>query len=228
MKFSAHTVIAPTLLFPIISASWSSIKSQLTNLTRLNRALPPTDMKMLDQYGCWCYFTTDHGRGKGEPADKVDQQCKILHDGYECAIKDGDDLSQACVPWEVSYNSATGFGMGANDIDNLRTECEDRNAVDSCEARACMVEGYFVVQVMDLFVSGHFADPLKQHSLGFDPMTECHQKGPGTSSEHKCCGIYPLRYPFKTYDGLKNCCGQVTYNVDLMECCDDNVPRFSC
>merc|ERR1711865_1290771 len=115
-------------------------------------------MKLLNQYGCWCYFETDHGRGKGEAVNKVDQLCKTLHDGYECAIKDGYDLSQACVPWEVVYNSATGFGLGSNDIENMRTECEDRNGVDSCEARACMVEGWFVMQIVDLFVSGESVD----------------------------------------------------------------------
>merc|ERR1712150_208361 len=106
-----------------------------------------------------------------------------------------------------------------------RSECNSRNAVDSCEARACMVEGYFVVSIMDLFVSGHFADPMKQHSMGFDHSSICHAKGVGASSEHECCGIYPLRYPFKTYDGLRECCGQVTFNTDIMECCGDGIPR---
>ena len=91
-----------------------------------------------------------------------------------------------------------------------------------------MIEGYFVVKVFDLFVSGYFADPSKQHANGFNPVEECHSKGVGASSEHECCGYYPLRYPYKTYDGMRSCCGQVTYSVDLMECCGNGVPSFSC
>merc|ERR1712187_569229 len=32
----------------------------------------------LNEYGCWCYFYDDHGRGKGTPVDGIDEMCKTL------------------------------------------------------------------------------------------------------------------------------------------------------
>lgn len=54
-------------------------------------------------YGCWCYFYDDVGRGKGTPVDEIDSFCKVLNDGYECAIRDSEDEGISCVPWEVFY-----------------------------------------------------------------------------------------------------------------------------
>ena len=61
----------------------------------------------IDGYGCWCYFQDAHGSGKGAPVNKVDEQCKILHDGYSCILMDDEDAGEDgenCVPWDVKYN----------------------------------------------------------------------------------------------------------------------------
>merc|ERR1712079_465815 len=57
----------------------------------------------MNEYGCWCYFYDDHGRGKGTPVDAIDEMCKTLHEGYECAMRDAEDEGSTCVPWEVDY-----------------------------------------------------------------------------------------------------------------------------
>ena len=59
----------------------------------------------LDGYGCWCYFYGNHGKGKSQPVDEPDSYCKILHDGYQCVIRDSAAAGIDCVPWETSYRS---------------------------------------------------------------------------------------------------------------------------
>merc|ERR1711981_842591 len=90
-----------------------------------------TAVERLDEYGCWCYFYDNVGRGKGTPVDEIDGFCKTLADGYQCAIIDGEGEGQSCVPWEVAY------APGAN-----------------CAARACSVEGIFVDNLFAFLISG--------------------------------------------------------------------------
>ena len=47
-------------------------------------------------YGCWCYFQDDHGKGSGEPQNSVDQYCQALHHAYTCIIMDAADENEAC------------------------------------------------------------------------------------------------------------------------------------
>merc|ERR1712118_627542 len=57
-------------------------------------------VERLDEYGCWCYFYDNVGRGKGTPVDELDGLCKTLHDGYTCAIIDGEaEGADECIPW---------------------------------------------------------------------------------------------------------------------------------
>ena len=59
-------------------------------------------MDQINNYGCWCYFEEQHGQGKGQPVNDVDEYCKQLHQGYDCAKLDSGNT---CVPWEANYNS---------------------------------------------------------------------------------------------------------------------------
>lgn len=216
----------------LVAADWAHMKNDVELLLNdtfgASRTIPKSDMDLLNEYGCWCYFESDHGKGKGQPVNRVDAQCKILHDGYECAIIDameaGDD---ECVPWEVRYNSATGYGFGNAEVNLLIEECNSRNAKDSCEARACIVEGYFVVEMLDLFVSGQRVDPDMSHGAGFDTSAECPTVS-AAYSEKSCCGLYPLRFPYKTYGGEKDCCVNKTFLTAALECCPDGKTKFSC
>ena len=63
-----------------------------------------TSLSAINGYGCWCYFADEHGKGHGVPVNKMDEICKVLHDGYECAIHDGSDESEECEPWTVDYS----------------------------------------------------------------------------------------------------------------------------
>merc|ERR1711964_425422 len=115
-------------------------------------------IKSINGYGCWCYFQDAHGQGRGQPANDVDHACKILHDGYTCILMDSEAEVVECTPWDVEYQSATGFGLdaatGANDSAEyaIRKSCNRANKKSKCSERACKVEGYFVLNLFKLFL----------------------------------------------------------------------------
>lgn len=225
-----RSIIASTL-FLYVTADNQAIKDALedlqTNNTGLVRGLVKADMGMLDQYGCWCYFESDHGSGRGQPVDDVDKFCKTLHDGYSCIMMDSESWDDVCIPWEVEYESAIGAGgLNGMSIEELRSECEVKNGKNTCESMVCAVEGWFVQSFFLYSVSGGTLNPENVHENGFDSIESCPIKT-GEYSEKECCGQYPERFPFKTQGGVRGCCGQRTYQSDIYSCCDDKV-RMVC
>lgn len=185
-----------------------------------------TTINQLNEYGCWCYLNDDHGRGKANPVDAIDEVCKVLHEGYECAMRDAEDEGTTCVPWEVDYSSAVG-GTGQS----ISEECSQLNPGSNCAARACTVEGNFVANLLDLFIGGVSVNDDHKHSNGFDHTNICViKKAGGGPSVKKCCGNYPDRFPFKTVGGDRQCCGQRTFNSLTLKCCDSDssTVKFNC
>merc|ERR1712088_83237 len=180
----------------------------------------------INEYGCWCYFGDDHGRGKGQPQDAIDEMCKVLADGYECAMRDAEDEGTTCVPWEVEYVSA----IGGSDV-GIAGECAQNNPDSNCAARACTIEGAFIANLLDAFVSGNGIDNAQKHSNGFDQPTICATKKNGGGPTNKaCCGSCPDRFPFKTIGGDRKCCGNRTFNSLTLKCCDadSSTVKFNC
>jgi len=176
----------------------------------------------IDGYGCWCNLEEDYHKGKGSPVNGVDGHCKALSLGYECIIMDGIDSGNLCPePWAVGlyvpHNVAlTPLGQ------SVVQQCVANNSGDDCKTRSCIVEGNFVEIIFADFLNAVTYDPNYKHGGGFfNPDTDCTiNGGGGPQSERKCCGDYPYRYPFKTYNDQRQCCGQKTYNSDN-HCCDD-------
>ena len=109
--------------FALMNRNYDMLIQQDRSLNPDNdRALSQDTLNNLQEYGCWCYFDDLHGKGKSHPVNQVDSACKTLADGYECAMIDGDDEGEPCVPWEIGYNSSTAFG-GQTMID----ECLRKN-----------------------------------------------------------------------------------------------------
>lgn len=46
--------------------------------------------------------------------------------------------------------------------------------------------------------------------------------------EKQCCGQYPYRFTFKPEDGTRACCGQKTYDTQLLSCCPGNEIKGQC
>lgn len=199
----------------------------LLNKTNGDRALSdmmgPT-LQNINQYGCWCYFEEDHGKGKSQPVNEVDAFCKTLHQGYDCAIIDAEEASEPeCVPWEIDYLAAN-----QGEVDVLVNLCETQNTGDNCAINACIVEGKFVADIFQAFFGGLQLDMSVKHSEGFDVDTSCQTKAGGVYSEKSCCGHYPYRHPFKTYDNNRACCQTKTYDVNVLTCCADGKARLTC
>jgi len=247
IKFSFFTTLSLTM------ANFDRMEDQFQKLLEqsMNNSMPgvsspggfrgivdgpvSTSLSAINGYGCWCYFADDHGKGHGPAQNRMDEICKVLHDGYECAILDGEDESQSCEPWTVDYNGSTILGDSNDDV---QVECESKND-NNCAVRACVIENNFILSVFAEFLSGSIFDPSKKHEFGFNVETECvFPVGGGGSAggdgkdypkEKACCGTYPVRYPFYHINGHRACCGEKTYSTTTYQCCEeDNEIRYSC
>ena len=184
-------------------------------------------MAKIDGYGCWCYLDYASTKGRGRPANEVDNACKLLNDGYQCAIMDGEDENKPCEPWSVDYTAAA-----VGDIATIQNSCNrnNRKGRDAlCKRRACMVETLFVSSIFTFLLSGDVVlqHETYNHQFGFDVQAECPISGDQPSTK-QCCGTYPLRYPFKELDGARKCCGEKTYNSMNSQCCPGEVVKAVC
>ena len=126
-------------------------------------------LAQISHYGCWCFFQDDHHLAKGPPQNEVDEFCKVLHNGYECAIIDSDDKEIECTPWKVDYNTSTVIGNTAEEVE---TNCVASNS-GYCEQRACIVENFFILNIFSVFFTSTPFDPNLKHDLGFDYEGNC-------------------------------------------------------
>lgn len=184
-------------------------------------------MENLDGYGCWCYFDDNHVNGRGKPVNEIDEFCKILHDGYECAKRDSRAVGDTCVPWEVHY-----FAPKIGSIADIQSGCETENS-DSpaedyeCALRACIIETHFVTSLLFHTMAGGQLDiDIFGHQSDFTPEIGC--PSTGGQSEVECCGTYPLRFPYNKKGGERDCCGDQTYSTVFRECCADGELKATC
>jgi len=192
-------------------------------------------IKAIDGYGCWCYFDMDTysvNDGLADPVNDMDQFCKILMHGYKCMAVDASDESDtACDPVNTDYISAIGFVFSdgtQSKADAIWTSCQDVNGGDNCEARACAVEGYFIMNVFDYLLSGGSLDTTKKHGARkFRPSTECTvtSSSGGAGQGKVCCGTYPERamHTMRDDNASRSCCGRhyILAGDSDKQCCDD-------
>jgi len=230
MKFAS--AIALAVYFGQTEASLNDIKAtaeamvaQFNVSDRVFSNQISSTIDNLNEYGCWCYFDDDHGRGKAQPADGIDSVCKVLHDGYDCAMLDAENDGTSCTPWEVAYQAAVG-----GSTQTIAEECADKNASNKCAEHACIVEGTFVANLLSVLVTtpGGAINDSNRQSSGFDVNANCVTKRGGSGGEKQCCGLYPNRFPFKTLGGDRACCVDRTFNTNTLNCCSDGSVKFNC
>lgn len=104
----------------LISAGFDQIREDLVSY--LNYSLPLQRRRFTDQiiqvlgldhmkegYGCWCYFDPESITGKapkGVAVNTVDEYCRSLQHGYQCAEIDGVESgfeADVCEPHSVFY-----------------------------------------------------------------------------------------------------------------------------
>jgi len=210
-------------------ASFSDMERQFAELTihsqNSTRGFSSAFLKDVEDYGCWCSFNDNYG-GKGLPVDGIDTVCKTLAQAYDCAIMDGEDEGELCVPYEAFYVAPSIFSIG--DTDALVLQCEGLNAGKTkCEIRSCIIENQFVLDSFQA-LQGTGVNPAFSRSAGFDTKAGCPVKAGDGDVDRSCCGYYPFRRPFKSGTGDRSCCGRRTYNPNVLTCCSDLVPRISC
>ena len=166
------------LNFAAISGSLVNMEKTLKRLeTELSKVrsfggspVLQASLSKINNYGCWCFFQDDHHRAKGPPQNEVDEFCKILHNGYECAIIDSEEKDLSCTPWKVEYNTSTVIGNTAEEVE---TNCIDSNS-GYCAQRACIVENFFILNIFSVFFTSTPFDPSLKHELGiFDYEAQC-------------------------------------------------------
>ena len=208
-----------------INKQFSSMINETYNDDRSVSFMLGAQLQNLDHSGCYCYFDANYHLGKSQPVSKVDSWCKMLHEGYTCAILDSEIEGYECVPWEVDYTP--GWHVG-DDKPALRDYCEGMNYGDPCAIDACIVESYFLILAFQDFVALNSHDTDLLHSNGFDPSERCPINS-GRQSEYECCGEYPDRKAFKTHGGEKDCCqNNEVFNVVTQSCCIDGTVQDSC
>merc|ERR1712046_221378 len=169
----------------------------------------------VSQYGCWCYFgSMAPGYGRGKPVDELDQYCKDLHQGYECAVLDSENEGDfSCVSHDMTYNLVTSLEKTDEEI---YLECLGANGgVENCAVRTCATETRFVKYVADY---ANVKDPnmVAYHvSEGnFDYNKDC-PSVPGVASNRQCCGDWSVRrFPYRALNGERSCCGQSLYSTN--------------
>ena len=203
-------------------AQASGQENPSTNVESLNRKIPallgPT-LNLFNNYGCWCYFNDRVLVGKGQPVDAMDEQCQILHHGYECAVMDYEAATgeSDCAPWEIVYTSGlSGAQMDESGrVVGLVENCEALND-NQCQSHACMVEGVFVISLFEILANqAYSSDYLEKNGFNYDES--CVILDGNQTPERECCGDLPYRYPYKPID--RQCCGSKTYNPAIKECC---------
>ena len=119
-------------------------------------------------------------------------------------------------------------GTGTGEA-NLVFNCDGFNAFSGCAAAVCKIEGKFVLDTFNYFITGGQVDHSMHHAANFDYANTCVGNGKNQGpSEKACCGDFPIRSPFKTYDGTRACCGGSIYDATIKECCADGSPKLQC
>lgn len=169
--------------------------------------------------------------------DGLDQLCKNLHDGYQCAAIDAElEDGEVCDPWFVTYQVPNGWIINLWKMvflgeDQDFSACGSMNSESKCAQYACHVEAHFLVQEWLYLKAGNPANFEFFHENESDVFSQVNNCF-GSSRMVKvfepdmnfkdCCGGYPVRTPFVIGD--KECCGNSVYNVVSQECCwDDSV-----
>ena len=140
-------------------------------------------------------------------------------------------------PWNESYISTFNPSIPpiGFTIEQIISACDLNNdGPDSCSAKACKIEDTFLLEYFNFAFNGgvmnanYFHNNSVSNMLDFDLISQC-PTSEGVKSEKSCCGSYPDRFPFKTYDGARGCCNNSkTYNTDIFSCCADGSVKMSC
>jgi len=177
-------------------------------------------------YGCWCYFGDDAGKGQGKAQNEVDELCKSLQTCYRCAKLDSlEDVSdKICKPGQIEYN------VNVNSISNQGAllACQHPLNTDDCQIHVCSCEINFINRLLQLFFSGVTFNPDLHHDTWTQHKEVCvHDQNAGPSTM-ECCGSYPDRKPFRLESTTECCKDMRLYDSEKLYCCADGTVKKEC
>jgi len=171
--------------YQVLQNSSVPVPPQLALTRSFGSAWAAQFIDTIDEYGCWCYFGDDHGKGRGPAANEIDRICKKLHHGYSCILFDAEQEDpnpvDYCIPWREPYESGSGLGLLAedplndNNVNAIRKSCARANQNNDCARRTCIVENFFIIELVQAFLAGVQYDPnLKHWPVGdWDRIDDC-------------------------------------------------------
>lgn len=176
-------------------------------------------------YGCYCMPDQSHDLytlGYGKPVDNIDNSCRMMGQCYECARMDHEPERQ-CDPSRVQYNYDLDFDEDEPNNHQLKSiTCTDNASAggkQSCRRAICECDRKLAYDLREYYSEWHEGHHTTQGT--FIPEDECliEPGSGGSGSEIVCCGT-STRFPYKTMNGNRSCCGDKTYDTNVMQCCD--------
>lgn len=178
--------------------------------------LPSYDQMLM--YGCWCQLHHDnwYNSNKGTPVDHLDNACRSWFKCYECIDMDDDKCDGIGERYgQIVFHSSTST-----------LSCENAGREGSCKRNACECD---LKLGLSMFQYASEFDPQYNSDNDFAPEKQCVASGGGPGFQpDACCGEYPSRFPFYTYDGTRGCCNGKTYDSDELLCCPNGHVAITC
>lgn len=223
---------------PIFDNIFSSAQVEGVDARKIEELIGATNkLSLLDGYGCWCKFT-NYEKGRGQPKDFLDQQCKELYDRYTCAQLDLAVSEPDCVPHEITYNgpylqqllvSAISWkvrgniGKALGRYKKMLSICTNENTSE-CAKKACQIEITFLYEIApQIFMT--IADDQQGYDAAldrsvFDFETECKTLLPNVQTQLSCCGQAPFQFQYNTLNTDVDCCNAASKLFNpVTHCC---------
>ena len=197
----------------------------------------PITLKGIWGYGCWCNFGSSLLQGRGTPVDAHDAVCRDMQLCLRCAEMDSVEGNYACDVKRAEYNSvlsqSTYLGNVNDNEHSINSQCSEINENNFCGTHICTCEVQLINDLLELVWQFYTHDSAPRHPSNpyggsFDYESSCQKPPPGTS-ELKCCGKYPYRFPYNSNN--KDCCEvpenkvYQAYHPFEEVCCADGVKR---
>lgn len=177
-------------------------------------------------YGCWCFpeGSLDLGAGYGEPVDEIDRTCKKQNQCHRCAsMKFGKS--------ECPASSEYKFRGIEDEVTKKRyVVCLDDEG--TCGRSLCECDKQLAETIAGLEFEwetdyhakwGNFDRPEVCRTPGIgDNRMRAFGGGKGGNQPDDCCGKEGELFPYYMDSGRRSCCGNRTYNTEVMKCCPAN------
>jgi len=195
-------------------------------------------------YGCWCDLTNSlHLASNGSPVNALDEACKNLHHGYNCAAIDDPSCNGRTL--DASKGEYVLPLKAVSPLVDPTVECANANPGNTCGYNTCVLEANFLrITYAPVFAGDQaWIDMWNDVSLvhspdgGFDFEGTCNAQGNGNgngnsnnnnnNNSNGNSGTGPT--PIPGFD-VKACCGPYpnrhVYFTSRAQCCNDVISPF--